>query len=152
MPFGETFGTSVSMSTTSGTSAEFHWPVPVIVEGVVAVVDTAPTVTAPVQTISHTKAGSAAISPSGAAEGGTITIPVGTAEGLGVYKRFTPFIVLPGERLHVLTSTTSSAGSVWTGPVVRPLPFNDGPTNRSATTPGATTQTNYLGNLTEVTS
>ena len=144
---------NASLTTSGSNSVTFIPQQPVLVKRVTAVITTATTVTAPIVTVNHQRAGGAALSPTGAAEGGTMTIPIATA-GLGAYKDMTvPIVVLPGEQLVLTVTTTSTAGVVQAGLVYEPLAFVDGParSRQISTTPGSTAAPNYLSLMTRVT-
>lgn len=127
---------------------------PVMVTRVAVVMTVGGDGTAKVLTINHQRAGGAALNPTGAAEGGTMTVPVSAAVGTGYYKDLTaPIIVLPGEQLAVASDGGGAAGTATIGIQYEPLSFVNGPArNRQiSTTPGATVAPNYLSLMTEVT-
>lgn len=89
------------------------FPVEIIRFG--AIVTVATTVAASVLTADHEAIGGGALTPSGAAALGTVTVPVAPI-GSGVYKEMEePFLVVPGEQVQINTNGGSTAGDgiVW---------------------------------------
>lgn len=97
-------------------------------------------------------------SPTGAAQGGTLTV-LAASHGLinkGAYieaENFAttaPLTMVPGERFDITSDATPSAGSGHVFMEFEPLPFQD--PNRPAADPGATQRTTQLAAMTKLTS
>lgn len=108
-----------------------------------------------VLTINHTTSLGTALSPTGAAAGGTMTLNAGnTVASSVVYKEDeTPggLIVYPGEALQVSSDGGGTAGSGSVFFEIEELSFTDA-AQRRAGTPGTTTNPTPLANAVKVTS
>ncbi len=95
---------------TSGVGLEFapSEPVQIIRWGVIVTVAT--TAFATILTADHELAGGSALTPSGAGDLLTVTVPI-SAVGLGYYRTVEPgFLVLPGEQVQINTAGSATAG------------------------------------------
>ena len=121
--------------------------------------------TALVLTANHRQAGGAALTPSGAGDGGTVTEPATTlAVGLGSYTEVvspratittTPFFLAPGEEMQFVSGGEPAAGSSVLWVMYRPMWFQDATLTRAAGTDVLTApiaDVTWLQNLTRVTS
>ena len=137
----------------SGVGLEFapSEPVQIIRWGVIVTVAT--TVAATILTADHEQAGGAALTPSGAGDLLTVTVPI-SAVGLGYYRDLTPqpFLVLPGEQVQINTAGTATAGDGMYFIHYKRMNFQDATVDRqeydALTAPADTT---WLANMTKVT-
>lgn len=85
-------------------------PVDIIRVGAIVTVDV--TAAVGVITLNHELIAGGALVPSGAAKGGTMTIPI-SAVPTGVYKTLdNPIVMIPGEQLELLSNAGPTAGTV----------------------------------------
>lgn len=132
----------------------FDTPVKIIKWGFITTVDV--TVADSVLTMNHLDSSGGALDPTGAAEGGTCTIAFGTAGEVdkGCYRDIATtyeLIVIPGERIDIVSDGGATAGDGRTFIVYQPLPTVDVNFRSNATIPGAVTASSWLANLTKVT-
>lgn len=97
----------------SGANAMVFQPVePVDVIRVGALVTVDVTSAAGIISLNHELIAGGALTPSGAAKGGTMTIPI-SAVPTGVYKTLAdPIVMIPGEQLELLSDAGPAAGTV----------------------------------------
>lgn len=137
---------------TAGIGLEFapSEPVKIIRWGVIVTVAT--TVAATILTADHEAAGGGALTPSGAGDLLTVTVPIAVA-GLGFYRTIEPgFLLLPGEQMQINTAGSATAGDGMYFIHFQKLNFQPATTDRGTfdalTTPA---DTNWLRALTKVT-
>ncbi len=120
--------------------------------------------TAMVITANHRQAGGAALTPSGAGDGGTVTNPATTmAVGLGAYTEVvspradittTPFFLAPGEEMQFISGGEPAAGDSVFWVMYRPMWFQDATLTRAEGTDVLTApiaDATWLQNYTKVT-
>ena len=120
--------------------------------------------TAFILTGNHRQAGSAALTPSGAGDGGTVTSTSTQAAGTGRYTEVvspradittTPFFLAPGEEMQFLSDGGGSSGLAVIWAMYRPMWFQDATLTRAAGTDVLTApiaDVTWLQNFTKVTS
>jgi hypothetical protein len=137
---------------TGGVMLEFAPSEPVQIIRWGCIVTVATTADVSILTADHEQAGGAALTPSGAADLGTVTVPI-SAVGLGYYKEMAvPFLVIPGEQVQISTNGGATAGDAMFFIHYKRMNFQDYTVDRQTydalTTPLDSTQ---LANLTKVT-
>lgn len=137
---------------TAGVGLEFapSEPVMIIRWGVMVTVATTAAVT--ILTADHEVAGGAALTPSGAGDLLTLTVPI-VAAGAGFYRTIEPgFLVLPGEQVQINTAGSATAGDGMYFLHYKRMNFQAATTDRGTydalTTPA---DTNWLRGLTKLT-
>ena len=140
----------VAISAANGLTFAPDEPVQIIRFGCIVTIAT--TVAASIITGNHQAAGGGALVPSGAGDLGSVTVPISVA-GKGFYKQMaSPFLVLPGEQVQLVSDGGATAGSGIVFAHFKRMNFQNYTVDRGTydalTTPADTTQ---LANLTLVT-